>query len=63
MQILLVRSYKNSELQNKINAFDVKTPDGFPVAKASNILYKNNQRVDGYNVFHETIGEKGLKKI
>ena len=37
----LVRSYKDSELQNKINAFDIKVPDGFPVAKASNILYKN----------------------
>ena len=29
---------------------------GFPVAKASKVLYKNNQkRVDGYKVFHETI--------
>ena len=34
---------------------------GFPVAKASKILYKNNQkRVDGYKLFHKTI-EKGLK--
>ncbi len=57
----LVRSYKNSILQEKINSLDVKTPDGFPVAKASKFLYKNNQkRVDGYNVFHETI-KKGLK--
>ena len=57
----LVRSYKNSSLQKKINSFDVRTPDGFPVAKASKWLYKNNQeRVDGYNVFHETI-KKGLK--
>ncbi len=52
----LVRSYKNSVLQEKINSLDVRTPDGFPVAKASKFLYKNNQeRVDGYNVFHETI--------
>ena len=57
----LVRSYKNKALQNKINSFDVRIPDGFPVAKASSFLYKNNQgRVDGYNVFHKTI-EKGLE--
>jgi len=56
----LVRSYKNIDLQNKINWFDIRVPDGFPVAKASSILYKNNQkRVDGYNIFHQTI-EKGL---
>ena len=58
----LVRSYKNSKLQEKINSFDIKAPDGFPVAKASNLIYKNNQkRVDGFNVFHETIN-KGLEK-
>ena len=58
----LVRSYKNRVLQEKINSLDVKTPDGFPVAKASKFLYKNNQeRVDGYKVFHETM-KKGLKK-
>jgi len=52
----LVRSYQNSKIQEKINSFDIKAPDGFPVAKASKVLYKNNQnRVDGYKVFHETI--------
>ena len=52
----LVRSYRNSDIREKINSFDIKAPDGFPVAKASKILYKNNQkRVDGYKVFHETI--------
>ena len=57
----LVRSYKDTDLQKKINSLDIRTPDGFPVAKASKYLYKNNQeRVDGYNVFHETI-KKGLK--
>ena len=57
----LVRSYKDSELQNKINAFDIRVPDGFPVAKASNIIYKNEQkRVDGYNIFHRTL-KKGLE--
>ena len=39
----LVRSYKDSDLQNIINNFDICTPDGFPVAMASRILYKNNQ--------------------
>ena len=57
----LVRSYQDSELQSKINAFDIRVPDGFPVAKASNILYKNEQkRVDGYNIFHKTL-KKGLE--
>ena len=52
----LVRSYRNSNIQKKINSFDIKAPDGFPVAKASKFLYNNNQkRVDGYKVFHETI--------
>ena len=31
----LVRSYHNSDIQEKINSFDIKAPDGFPVAKAS----------------------------
>ncbi len=58
----LVRSYHNSEIQNKINSFDIKAPDGFPVAKSSAILYKNRQRrVDGFNVFHKTI-QSGLDK-
>ena len=57
----LVRSYKNPELQTKINDFDIRVPDGFPVAKASNFLYRNKQkRVDGFNIFHKTI-EKGLE--
>ena len=57
----LVRSYKDTSLQEKINSFDIRVPDGFPVAKASNLLYKNKQkRVDGYNIFHKTI-EKGLE--
>ena len=52
----LVRSYQSSKIQAKINSFVIKAPDGFPVSKASKILYKNNQkRVDGYKVFHETI--------
>ena len=57
----LVRSYNNSSIQNKINSFDVKTPDGFPVAKASKIIYKNNQkRDDGFKVINKTI-ETGLE--
>ena len=58
----LVRCYKDKELNNTINSFDIRCPDGFPVAKASKILYKNNQmRVDGYNLFLQTI-ERGLSK-
>ena len=53
----LVRSYKDKELQKILNNFDIATPDGFPVAKASNILYKNDQkRVDGYKIFNHTLG-------
>ena len=58
----VVRSYQDTKLQKIINSFDIKTPDGFPIAKSSSILYKNNQgRVDGYNVFLSTIRE-GLAK-
>ncbi len=54
----LVRSYKDKQLQNIINNFDIATPDGFPVAKASNLLYQSNQqRVDGYKIFNHTIDE------
>ncbi len=52
----LVRSYKDENLQNIINNFDIATPDGFPVAKASRLLYQNNQqRVDGYKIFNHTV--------
>ena len=58
----LVRSYRDSVIQNKINSFDIKAPDGFPVAKSSKILYKNDQnRVDGFKVFHKTI-ENGINE-
>ena len=58
----VVRSYQDAELGKIINSFDIKTSDGFPIAKSSSILYKNNQgRVDGYNVFLSTIRE-GLSK-
>jgi len=58
----VVRSYKDNELCNTINSFHIKTPDGFPIAKSSSILYKNSQRrVDGYNLFLSTISE-GLDK-
>ena len=50
----LVRSVKNSELKKAINSFEIKTPDGFPVAKALSILSKKKfERVDGYKVFLE----------
>ena len=58
----VVRSYKDDQLSNIINSFDIKTPDGFPIAKSSSILYKNSQsRVDGYNVLLATINN-GLTK-
>ena len=58
----LVRCYKDENLNKTINSFSIKCPDGFPVAKASKILYKNNQeRVDGYKLFLETI-KAGLNK-
>jgi len=58
----LVRSYKNIELLEIMNNFDISLPDGFPVAKASSLLYKNKQkRVDGYKIFNETI-KRGLKQ-
>ena len=58
----LVRAYRNLEIEQLVDSFDVKTPDGFPVAKSLKILMKNNQkRVDGYNIFHKTINY-GLEK-
>ncbi|MDB0016625.1 WecB/TagA/CpsF family glycosyltransferase [Acidimicrobiia bacterium] len=58
----VVRSYRDGRLRDVINSFDIKTSDGFPVAKSSSILYKNKQgRVDGYNVFLSTIRE-GLSR-
>ena len=58
----VVRSYRDNQLSKVINSFDIKTPDGFPVAKSSSILYKNSQRrVDGYNVLLKTIND-GLTK-
>ena len=58
----LVRSYKNIELLEIMNDFDVSLPDGFPVAKALSLLYKNKQkRVDGYKIFNETI-KRGIEQ-
>jgi len=58
----VIRSYRDETLGKIINSFDIKTPDGFPIAKSSSILYSNNQRrVDGYNVLLTTIRE-GLEK-
>ena len=58
----VVRSYRDNQLSDVINSFDIKTPDGFPIAKSSSILYKNSQhRVDGYNVFLSTIKD-GLSR-
>tara|TARA_B100000579_G_C22817628_1_gene848783 strand:+ start:1192 stop:1926 length:735 start_codon:yes stop_codon:yes gene_type:complete len=56
----LVRSVRDSEIRNSVNNFTIKTPDGFPVAKALSFLTKQKfSRVDGYKVFLQTI-KKGL---
>ena len=58
----LVRSVKDSEIRRSINNFTIKTPDGFPVAKALSFLTKHKfSRVDGYKVFLQTI-EDGLNR-
>ena len=58
----LVRSVRNSTIADLINNFTIKTPDGFPVAKALSILTKQSfRRVDGYKVFLQTIKD-GLEK-
>ena len=52
----LVRSARDPEIKNVINSFTIKTPDGFPVAKALSFLTKQKySRVDGYKVFLQTI--------
>tara|TARA_B100000161_G_C33498575_1_gene390511 strand:+ start:93 stop:827 length:735 start_codon:yes stop_codon:yes gene_type:complete len=57
----IVTCYRNKSINKIINSFDIKCPDGFPIAKSSKLLYKNKQeRVDGYNLFYETI-KKGLE--
>ena len=58
----LVRSVRDPNIENLINNFSIKTPDGFPVAKALSILTKQKfPRVDGYKVFLQTIKD-GLGK-
>jgi len=58
----LVRSARNSDIADLVNNFTIRTPDGFPVAKALSILTKQNfPRVDGYKVFLRTI-EDGLDR-
>ena len=57
----LVQCVKNLNLREAVNKFDIKTPDGYPVAKARSYLKKSPfERVDGYKVFLKTI-EAGLK--
>ena len=52
----LVRSVRDLEIRSVINNFTIKTPDGFPVAKALSFLTKEKfLRVDGYKVFLKTI--------
>ena len=54
----LVRSVKDVTIRNLINNFTIKTPDGFPVAKALTFLTKEKfPRVAGYKVFLQTIAD------
>jgi len=54
----LVRSVKDLNIRNAINNFTIKTPDGFPVAKALSFITKKKfSRVDGYKVFLQTISD------
>jgi len=58
----LVRSSRDSSIADLINNFTVRTPDGFPVAKAVSILANQTfPRVDGYKVFLQTI-QDGLDR-
>ena len=58
----LVRSARNSYIADLINNFTIRTPDGFPVAKALSILNKQNiPRVDGYKVFADNKRWSGHK--
>ena len=51
----VVTCYRNKSINKIINSFDIKCPDGFPIAKSSEILHKNKQkRVDGYYLLYET---------
>ena len=52
----LVRCVRDLEIRNVIQNFTIKTPDGFPVAKALSFFTKQKfSRVDGYKVFLQTI--------
>ena len=58
----LVRSVRDISIRKSVNNFTIKTPDGFPVAKALSFLTKQKfSRVDGYKVFLKTI-ENGLSR-
>ena len=52
----LVRCVRDLEIRKVIQNFTIKTPDGFPVAKALSFFTKQKfSRVDGYKVFLQTI--------
>ena len=54
----LVRSVKDLHIRNTVNNFTIKTPDGFPVAKALSFITKKKfSRVDGYKVFLQSISD------
>tara|TARA_B100002019_G_scaffold256615_1_gene240120 strand:+ start:67 stop:801 length:735 start_codon:yes stop_codon:yes gene_type:complete len=54
----LVRSVKDLHIRNTVNNFTIKTPDGFPVAKALSFITKKKfSRVDGYKLFLQSISD------
>ena len=60
----LVRAYKNNRINKVLNSFDICTPDGFPVALASRLLYKISQkRVAGFNLFKRTLEISENKEV
>ena len=58
----LVSLVRDNEIRTQSTTLQLKTPDGFPVAKALSLLTKQKYlRVDGYKVFLQTI-ENGLSQ-
>tara|TARA_B110000438_G_C15787138_1_gene638947 strand:- start:432 stop:1178 length:747 start_codon:yes stop_codon:yes gene_type:complete len=58
----VVRGARSKRIARILNSLDYKVCDGYPLSRAINTLYGLNQeRVDGYNLFHSTV-KSGIKK-
>ena len=52
----VVRGARSSGMANMLNNLTHRICDGYPLSKAINLLYGLNQeRVDGFNLFHKTV--------